>query len=77
MNDKTINQPTWLGRTDGCDICHDPLDRFINKMWFVDGRTKAGIWTLMCPRCFEHYGIGLGSGKGQKYDFVSKVKIEG
>ena len=67
----------WLSKAENCDICKDALDRFINKMWFVDGKTTSGPWALMCPECFEHYGVGLGSGKGQKYDFATKVKIDG
>ena len=68
----------WLGKTECCNICKDGLDRFINKMWFVDGRIKGRTqWALMCPECFEHYGVGLGVGKGQKYDFNTLEKIDG
>ena len=67
----------WQGNEGICDICRDALDRFVNKMWFVDGRTTSGRWAMMCPECFEHYGVGLGTGKGQKYDFNTMEKIEG
>jgi len=67
----------WLGQTDKCDICGEDLHRFVNKQWFVDGKTKMGPWALMCARCFEMYGVGLGVGRGQKYDANTLEKIEG
>lgn len=67
----------WLGDQTNCDICEENLNWCANKQWFVDGKIKGGPWALMCPRCFEMYGVGLGLGKGQKYDCVTKEKIEG
>ena len=67
----------WLSKADNCDICKEPLDWALNKQWFVDGATQMGPWALMCPRCFEMYGVGLGTGRGQKYDYKTKEKIEG
>lgn len=34
---------------------------------FVDGRTKYGPWATMTLESFEVHGVGLGTGKGQKY----------
>lgn len=31
-----------------------------------DGKTILGTWAYMCPPCFKRYGMGLGTGKGQK-----------
>jgi len=31
-----------------------------------DGKTKMGPWANMCPNCFTDYGVGLGTGKGQR-----------
>lgn len=31
-----------------------------------DGKTILGSWGYMCDTHFQHYGIGLGLGKGQK-----------
>ena len=67
----------WLGNQTDCDICDWKLDSILNKQWFVDGRMEDGRWAVMCARCFEMYGVGLGLGKGQKYDVVTKLKIEG
>lgn len=67
----------WMGKVDKCDICEESLNWIQNKQWFVDGKLKQGPWALMCPRCFEMHGVGLGTGKGQKYDLKTKEKIEG
>lgn len=53
----------WAGSTPSeCDLCHVPI-----KDTFVDGKTTVGPWGIMCPSCFATYGVGLGTGKGQKY----------
>lgn len=31
-----------------------------------DGRTDIGQWAFMCQHHFDQYGVGLGTGKGQK-----------
>jgi hypothetical protein len=67
----------WLGKVNKCDICKENINWTRNKQWFVDGRTTMGPWALMCCRCFEMYGVGLGTGKGQKYDANTLEKIEG
>lgn len=35
---------------------------------FVDGRTSMGSWADMCPNCHRQYGVGVGIGRGQKYE---------
>lgn len=55
-----------------CALCHRRLT------WaFVDGKTKMGIWALMCPECYAEVGVGLGTGLGQLYELPSKRKIHG
>lgn len=47
---------------------------------FVDGATKFGPWGIMCIPCFERFGLGLGTGKGQKYQRQANgsfFKVEG
>lgn len=34
----------------------------------VDGATKSGPWAYMCEADHQKHGVGLGTGKGQKYD---------
>ena len=56
-----------------CDLCQKKL----TGKGFVDGKTRMGPRGIMCYRCFEGYGIGLGTGKGQLYDIKTGVKIVG
>lgn len=67
----------WLSPFDTCEICHGPI-KGVAK-WFVDGATKQGpwAWALMCPQCFELYGVGIRYGLGQKYDGNTGVLLEG
>ena len=63
----------WHGPASVCDICRCEL---VDE-YFVDGRTKMGPWALMCPSCHRKYGVGLGTGFGQKYRTIDRVKIAG
>ena len=63
----------WIGKVGECNICQGSISD-----WFVDGKTNiTGQWALMCPSCFEKYGVGLGTGRGQKYDYETREKVEG
>ncbi len=69
----------WQGKVssmcqlEGCDI----------QDTFVDGVIRSGQWAIMCPECHKIFGMGLGTGRGQKYKKVSTPngikfeKIEG
>lgn len=62
----------WMGRKPtNCDICHNGITD-----WWVDGKTKFGPWANMCSQCFGKHGIGMGLGKGQKYNANTLEKIE-
>ena len=52
-----------------CDICHRPITNT-----FIDGATRMGPWANMCPRCHHTNGVGLGAGKGQKYEVNAQGK---
>jgi len=53
----------WTGDApEQCDVCHVKL-----FSTFVDGRTSGGQWAFMCDRDHRLHGVGLGEGKGQKY----------
>jgi hypothetical protein len=41
-----------------------------------DGKTKMGAWANMCPTHFGLYGIGLGTGKGQRLVMEEPDKVE-
>lgn len=67
----------WFGTWPAnCDICKTDLST-PPILWFIDGRTKQGPWALMCSQCHYSYGVGLGTGRGQKYDSKTLVKLEG
>ena len=55
-----------------CDICGKPL-----AQQFVDGKTRMGPWGIMCAVCHHKHGVGLGTGKGQRYDLTTLEKVEG
>jgi hypothetical protein len=66
---------TWVGSPPvKCDVCGDAL-----PTTFIDGRTKFGIWGVMDMDCHRLVGVGVGPGKGQKYERRGKVwiKVEG
>lgn len=65
----------WIGSWPAnCDFCTKDLSK---EKFFVDGKTTSGPWGLMCPRCHKIHGRGIGQGSGQKYDSVTRVKLEG
>lgn len=57
-----------------CDICDTRCHSI-----FYDAKMKQGPWANMCSFCFQFLGVGLGTGRGQKY--VSQgndwIKVEG
>lgn len=61
---------------DICQLCEAPVNDD-----FVDGKTRMGYWTDMCLPCHDFYGVGLGLGKGQRYQrqagMTDFVKVEG
>ena len=46
-----------------CDLCRGDL-----RGVFIDGDTKQGLWAMMCASCHALYGVGLGLGRGQRYE---------
>lgn len=59
-----MNSKKWVGeRPKNCDFCQKPLQKF-----FIDGKTSLGPWGILCLSCHSIHGIGLGTGKGQKYN---------
>jgi hypothetical protein len=45
-----------------CDICGDDAA--------YDGKTVMGPWSFMCQDDFEFFGVGLGTGLGQRIVIV-------
>ena len=70
----------WEGSKLVCDFCirqRSDLSQPLATKFFVDGKTQMGPWAIMCDAHFERYGVGLGTGLGQKYDAKTYEKIEG
>jgi hypothetical protein len=48
---------------------------------FIDGRTRSGQWAFMTPASHQAHGVGLGMGKGQRYEWNKAanrwLKVEG
>jgi hypothetical protein len=58
-----VEDKYWMGPVPKqCDICQRPITDT-----FVDGAIKLGPWGVMGLCCFEKWGRGLGTGRGQKY----------
>ena len=75
MSDVYVGVRTWMGAPpQACDICKCGLAHT-----FVDGKTVRGPWGIMCLKCHGAHGVGLGTGRGQRYVFVGTrfVKEEG
>jgi hypothetical protein len=53
-----------------CDICGEKITDT-----FIDGKVHNASWAIMCPKCFERVGSGLGIGKGQVYLKGTKSEI--
>lgn len=51
---------------DRCDMCREIFDK---KKPAYDAKTVKGPWGFLCPTCFRQYGIGLGIGLGQQYNW--------
>jgi len=72
----TDEEKLWHGDTT-CNFC-----RTNTPAVFVDGKTKMGVWAAMCGSCHKRKGVGLGNGRGQKYQRKGKapefryVKVE-
>jgi hypothetical protein len=70
---RTKPEKKWLGtKYTECELCNRPIGKA-----FIDGRTFRGPWAIMCEECHEELGVGLGLGRGQKYDSKTLLKIEG
>lgn len=57
-----------------CDCCNGNLYAYPH---FYDAAIPGRSWGWFCEKCFEMLGCSLGTGKGQKYDSETKVKVDG
>jgi len=60
----TDNRPRWCSPAPkACDLCGKPVTKT-----FIDGKVRGSSWACMCRTCWAFNGVGLGTGKGQRYD---------
>jgi len=64
----------WLGPANKCEVCDKSLK---NEKHFIDGKTRYGLWALMCRECHKMLGCGIGTGKGQVYSTETMEKVAG
>lgn len=50
----------------GCDVCKAEFPASDPNPATVDGKMTTGQWAYMCETHFEDYGVGLGTGQGQR-----------
>lgn len=70
-----VSKKIWFGTPPvQCDVCERSI-----KNEFIDGATKGGPWACMCQQCHSALGTGLGTNRGQRYEFEAGewVKVEG
>lgn len=58
-----MGEEVTVSRLPRCDFCH--TNGRLTRAEY-DGRTTQGYWANMCSLHFDRYGIGLGTGKGQR-----------
>lgn len=63
MKEPTKQPVYWSGPVQ-CDLNR----KHELKTTMYDAKSIYGPWGTMCAECFPRYGIGLGTGKGQKYE---------
>jgi len=67
MSDEAPKKRYWMGDAPTqCDLNLHHSHAITTA--FVDGKTKMGPWGNMCLTCHRRVGVGLGTGKGQKYE---------
>lgn len=78
------NGRRWLSEVGPCQLANTPLRaRECPKTLgneIVDGMVRGSGWALMCPACHSQNGVGLGTGKGQRYQKAvdgNFYKVEG
>ena len=67
----------WCGtKPVKCDLCNRRFNSTEDKHFYDFRNTINGSWGLGCKKCFQRYGVGLGIGRGQKYNLLTMEKEE-
>lgn len=79
MQEVINGQTWWRGTFPSCQLSPKDYPHSLRGE-FVDGKVKEGPWATMCLSCHTKYGVGLGTGRGQKYRIQGQdrwLKVEG
>lgn len=60
---KVINDTAYVSQLPLCNFCEENGQKVKAE---YDGRTQRGPWANMCAVHFGGFGVGLGTGKGQR-----------
>jgi hypothetical protein len=75
-DDMERNVVIWNGKISECQLCGKKLNGVM-----IDARLKRGSWANVCQDCHNLYGVGLGTGNGQRYEWSTEhdgwIKTEG
>jgi hypothetical protein len=63
-NEDPMSKQVIVDKLPKCDFCEYPAA--------YDGKTKMGPWANMCETHFKTFGVGLGTGQGQKLILEAK-----
>lgn len=61
-----MSDVVYVAKLPNCDIHYYERNGTVVPAAY-DGKTKAGPWANMCESCMITHGIGVGTGKAQKY----------
>jgi hypothetical protein len=71
----SLTEMEWIGAVK-CSLCGKREPEGI-----IYGATITGEWAVMCERCYRTHGVGLGAGRGRRYERQQRdgkyVKVEG
>ena len=66
----------WMGTPPTiCQCCNEKLTLTNGHLYFVDFKTRSGLWAIGCVKCFEQHGGHLGVGFGIKYRLGDGTKV--
>jgi hypothetical protein len=55
-----------------CDVYHNPVGYIV----YDAKTTQGGAWGTLCEECFNQHGVGLETGRGQKYEWNGKEMVK-
>lgn len=61
-----MSESAKVSKFPDCDMCM-AIDKQTGIQAVYDGKTNLGPWANMCEKHYRTFGIGLGTGKGQKF----------